>query len=273
MLDDFHGFSQVRDSARCDRDRLALGDSVQQLGVQPSSVSGRARDDRGDALGGVRTVVWVTPWVNLDSRDGQIPPQPGSERLHREPAPNYASGAAGRALRPRTGSESVRHPVVDGHRLAGRPDERHGAGLVAAAGQACARARSAGHQGRRRRGLLHPRPRQLADGRTGAAPLGRSAACTAMPAARAGRSASGEGVVFGRSGWTGSARDRPHLGGRSGVRLLVVAGARRGDAAPPRAAGSPTGRTTSAAIWATGWSSAVRQSCWCAGCSSAASRR
>jgi alpha-glucosidase (family GH31 glycosyl hydrolase) len=43
---------------------------------------------------GVRTVVWVTPWVNLDSRDGQIPPQPESERLHREPASNYAPGAA-----------------------------------------------------------------------------------------------------------------------------------------------------------------------------------
>jgi alpha-glucosidase (family GH31 glycosyl hydrolase) len=44
---------------------------------------------------GVRTVVWVTPWVNLDSRDGQIPPQPESERLHRDPASNYAPGAAG----------------------------------------------------------------------------------------------------------------------------------------------------------------------------------
>jgi alpha-D-xyloside xylohydrolase len=43
---------------------------------------------------GVRTVVWVTPWVNLDSRDGQIPPQPASERLHASPAPNYAPGAA-----------------------------------------------------------------------------------------------------------------------------------------------------------------------------------
>jgi alpha-glucosidase (family GH31 glycosyl hydrolase) len=41
---------------------------------------------------GVRTVVWCTPWVNLDSRDGQIPPQPESERLHREPAANYAEG-------------------------------------------------------------------------------------------------------------------------------------------------------------------------------------
>jgi alpha-glucosidase (family GH31 glycosyl hydrolase) len=43
---------------------------------------------------GVRTVLWCTPWVNLDSRDGQIPPQPESERLHREPASNYAEGAA-----------------------------------------------------------------------------------------------------------------------------------------------------------------------------------
>jgi alpha-glucosidase (family GH31 glycosyl hydrolase) len=44
--------------------------------------------------GGVRTVVWVTPWVNLDSRNGQIPPQSGSERLHLQPASNYAPAAA-----------------------------------------------------------------------------------------------------------------------------------------------------------------------------------
>ena len=43
---------------------------------------------------GVRTVVWVTPWVNLDSRDGQIAPQPESERLHARPASNYAPAAA-----------------------------------------------------------------------------------------------------------------------------------------------------------------------------------
>src|SRR5262249_20789767 len=46
----------------------------------------RARAD------GVRTVVWCTPWVNLDSSEGQRPPDPESERLHREPAPNYAEG-------------------------------------------------------------------------------------------------------------------------------------------------------------------------------------
>jgi alpha-glucosidase (family GH31 glycosyl hydrolase) len=49
----------------------------------------RLRDD------GVELVLWCTPWVNLDSRDGQIPPQPESERLHREPSPNYAAGDAG----------------------------------------------------------------------------------------------------------------------------------------------------------------------------------
>jgi alpha-glucosidase (family GH31 glycosyl hydrolase) len=38
---------------------------------------------------GVRTVVWITPWVNLESLDGQVPPDPGSQRLHRAPAPNY----------------------------------------------------------------------------------------------------------------------------------------------------------------------------------------
>jgi alpha-glucosidase (family GH31 glycosyl hydrolase) len=41
----------------------------------------------------VRTVVWVTPWVNLDSTDGQRPPDAESERLHRQPASNYAEGA------------------------------------------------------------------------------------------------------------------------------------------------------------------------------------
>jgi alpha-glucosidase (family GH31 glycosyl hydrolase) len=44
--------------------------------------------------GGVRTVVWVTPWVNVESIDGQRPPDAESERLSRLPAANYAQGAA-----------------------------------------------------------------------------------------------------------------------------------------------------------------------------------
>jgi alpha-glucosidase (family GH31 glycosyl hydrolase) len=57
---------------------------------------------------GVRTVVWVTPWVNLDSTDGQRPPDTESERLHRRPAPNYAEGMwAGYFVRGRDGGPHV----------------------------------------------------------------------------------------------------------------------------------------------------------------------
>ena len=52
--------------------------------------AGMVRQLRDD---GVRTVLWCTPWSNLDSSQGQIPPQAESERLHREPASNYAEGA------------------------------------------------------------------------------------------------------------------------------------------------------------------------------------
>ena len=57
---------------------------------------------------GVRTVVWVTPWVNLDSADGQRPPDPESERLHRRPAANYAEALwAGNFVRGRGGDPHV----------------------------------------------------------------------------------------------------------------------------------------------------------------------
>ncbi len=41
---------------------------------------------------GVRIVVWVTPWVNRESVDGQMPDDPESRRLHAEPAANYEEG-------------------------------------------------------------------------------------------------------------------------------------------------------------------------------------
>ncbi len=43
VLDDFDGFRRARDPARRDRDRLAVGDPIQHLGVQPAPVPGRAR--------------------------------------------------------------------------------------------------------------------------------------------------------------------------------------------------------------------------------------
>ncbi|MEO6462667.1 MAG: TIM-barrel domain-containing protein, partial [Candidatus Eisenbacteria bacterium] len=54
--------------------------------------SAMVRDFRAD---GVRTVVWVTPWVNLESDEGQMPPDPESRALHAAPASNYEAGAAG----------------------------------------------------------------------------------------------------------------------------------------------------------------------------------
>ena len=57
---------------------------------------------------GVRTVVWVTPWTNLDSSDGQRPPDRESERMHARPADNYSEGAlAGHFVRGRDGKPWV----------------------------------------------------------------------------------------------------------------------------------------------------------------------
>jgi alpha-glucosidase (family GH31 glycosyl hydrolase) len=68
----------------------------------PQAMLDRLRAER------VRAVVWVTPWVNLDSSDGQRPPDPDSERLHRRPAPNYAEGLrAGNFIRGRDGGPHV----------------------------------------------------------------------------------------------------------------------------------------------------------------------
>ena len=200
---------------------------------------------------GVRTVVWVTPWVNLDSRDGQIPPQPESERLHREPAPNYAPGAAAGHFVTRAGRRAVRHPVVDGHRLAGRLHQPCGRGVVAGAGEAGAGAGRRGYQGRRRRGLLPPRAgaaRRRAHRRRGG--VGARRAAPRVPPARARRgpsraraccSGAAAGPVSTRSATPGPAIRR-RISGR-----CACSWSRR---CRPRAAASRTGRTTSAATWA-----------------------
>jgi alpha-glucosidase (family GH31 glycosyl hydrolase) len=102
---------------------------------------------------GVRTVLWITPWVNVDSRDGQIPPQPESQHLHERPAANYApAAAAGHFVRAPGGEPFLtRWWMGDGLHEPGRR------AVVASQRPAGARARRRGDQGRRRRGLLHPR--------------------------------------------------------------------------------------------------------------------
>jgi alpha-glucosidase (family GH31 glycosyl hydrolase) len=187
---------------------------------------GLIRRMRGD---GVRTVVWVTPWVNLDSRDGQIPPQPESERLHREPASNYAPGAAG------------------GHFVADRDGEPFvsqwwmGTGSPVdftspAAGEwwrAQVRAvLELGVEGIKAddgEGYYIPEQVRLSDGRSGAQAawslggLHRDSLQRALDEVHPGR-----GVVFARSGWTGQQAVGHTWGGDQAsdfwsLRVLVVA--------------------------------------------------
>jgi alpha-glucosidase (family GH31 glycosyl hydrolase) len=106
VLDDFHGFRRhdiPLDAIVIDSPWATQYNTWEFNPYQFPDAPGMVRMMRAD---GVRTVVWCTPWVNLDSRDGQIPPQPESERLHREPAPNYGpAAAAGHFVRDGNGSE------------------------------------------------------------------------------------------------------------------------------------------------------------------------
>jgi alpha-glucosidase (family GH31 glycosyl hydrolase) len=178
---------------------------------------------------GVRTVVWVTPWVNIESADGQRPPGEESERLHREPAPNYAPAAeAGHFIRGADGEPLVARwwmgtgspvdftsPAADDWwRALARPVLELGVeGIKADDGE----------------GYYVPPDARFADGRSGAEAawawggLYRASMQRALDEVHPGR-----GMLFGRSGWSGQQRHGMLWGGDQAsdfwsLRTLVAA--------------------------------------------------
>ncbi|MGA2928046.1 MAG: TIM-barrel domain-containing protein [Solirubrobacteraceae bacterium] len=178
---------------------------------------------------GVRTVVWVTPWVNLDSRDGQIPPQAESERLHREPAPTYApAAAAGFFVRDGAGEPFVAQwwmgtgSPIDFTSEAAEQWWRAQAKAVLALGVEGIKCDDG-------EGYYIPADVRLADGRNGAAAawslggLHRICLQRALDEVHPGR-----GVLFARSGWSGQQAHGHTWGGDQAsdfwsLRVLVVA--------------------------------------------------
>ncbi len=155
---------------------------------------------------GVRTVVWVVPWTNLESLDGQIPPDPGSRRLHREPASNYAHGVEASAF--------VRDAERDEPYVArwwmgtGSPVDFTSPAAETwwrEQAKAVLRLGVEGIKADDGEGYYLPDDVRLADGSTGAQSAWRlgDGYRRSMQAALDDVHGPGRGVLFGRCGWTG----------------------------------------------------------------------
>ncbi|MBA3359472.1 MAG: glycoside hydrolase family 31 protein [Thermoleophilaceae bacterium] len=153
---------------------------------------------------GVRTVVWVTPWVNLESADGQRPPGAESERLHREPASNYEAGAgAGHYVKTSTDDPFVARwwmgtgsPVDFTSPAADEWWRQQARGVLKMGVQ--------GIKADDGEGYYFPPDVRFADGRTGAEAAWAYGALYRRSMQRALEEVHGsDGVLFGRSGWSG----------------------------------------------------------------------
>ena len=186
---DFEGYLRAPPAARRDRARLAVGDAIQHVGVQPAPVPGRARADRRACA---RTA--CARWCG-SRRGSTSTPATASARPTPSPSACTASRrpttprAPRRALRARRRRRAVRRALVDGHRLAGRLHLAGRRGVVARAGQArAARWASQGIKADDGEGFYFPDDVRFADGRTGAeAAWGHGPALPALDAARARR--------------------------------------------------------------------------------------
>jgi alpha-glucosidase (family GH31 glycosyl hydrolase) len=204
VLDDFHGFKRER----IPLDAIVI-DSPWETQYNTWEFNPHQFPDAAGTIAtmraaGVRTVVWVTPWTNTDSRDGQIPPQPESEALHREPASNYAEGAeAGHFVRAGDGNPFVAQwwmgtgSPIDFTSPAAEAWWREQAKRVLALGVEGIKADDG-------EGYYIPDDARFADGRTGAQgawDLGRLYRRSMQRALEEVHPASG--VLFGRCGWSG----------------------------------------------------------------------
>jgi alpha-glucosidase (family GH31 glycosyl hydrolase) len=180
---------------------------------------------------GVRTVVWVTPWVNVDSAGGQSPSDPASIRMHRRPAETYAEGARARAyVRPpaaevREHAREIRSTMkrAGDDELQGVPDAEipylaqwwmgRGSPIdFTGPGEAWWRAQAEealrlgvrGIKADDGEGYYLPEDVRFTDGSTGATRAWRWGDDYRRSMRRALQNAHpGDGVLFGRSGWTG----------------------------------------------------------------------